>query len=534
MPDALPLIILERAELAMDGKLVVGPLSFKLHDGEIWQIRGSAGTGKSLLLELLFGRHRVGAGRRSYPSFAEEFPDAAIGVPPRFALRLLSQQEQRRVATAQSSFYQARWHSQWTESLTVDAYLSPPRVMGLRPYEVLDILPVRRDFDLERERCLVEMDLHLHRTQCVGQLSNGELRKLLLVAAHLAAPKVMLLDDPLGGLDPKARALVCEAIRRWCAEGQTLVFSSTHDGELGDLATRHLSLPTRKELQSPDAPAAAPASRLSTPAAAVAAERHDDSIPAKAAATGSPQHRTPIVSCNKLRVIAGDCLLLDAVDWQIRAEEHWMISGKNGAGKSTLLALLMGDHPQAYSNDIELLGGRLGHGISLWDRKRSIGFVAPELGWHYPEGWRTIDVVLSGYDASVGIYREPTPTERDGAVDWLGQFRLAHRGNEPLACLSEGERRLTFLARAMVHHPRLLLLDEPTQDLSANDRHTLFAHLDRLAQLGETTVVLVTHHVAEHPRCITHHLQLDQGRVAYSGLLTALPNPEQLPKLQRI
>lgn len=504
MTEPLPLIALENAQLAADGRTLVCPINFELRGGEIWQIHGPAGSGKSLLLELLFGRHRLTEGRRSYPAFIAEFPDARIGVAPRFALRLVSQAEQRHLAADLASFYQARWHSLWTEPMTVDEFLTPARVMGLRPYEVYDGLLVRRDFEVERERCLVEMALQAHRSQAVAQLSNGELRKLLLISAHLASPSVMLLDDPLGGIDPEARQLVSTSIRRWCEAGQTLVFCMAHDDLLSDLATRHLTLVRDENEQRSMVP----------PAMSEALEEAASTVPS------TPPTRGPILRCHQLRVAAGASLLLDGVDWQIQHGEHWMISGPNGAGKSTLLALLTGDHPQAYSNDVELLGGRLGHGTTLWQRKRTIGFVAPELGWHYPAGWRLWDVVLSGFDGSVGSFREPTVAESAGAKAWLKHFGLFERKDEPLASLSEGQRRLTLLARAMVHGPRLLLLDEPTQDLSARERQVLFEYLDGLALRGDTTVVLVTHYLTEHPRCITHHLALERGRVVRSGPLS--------------
>jgi ABC-type Mn2+/Zn2+ transport system ATPase subunit len=157
-------------------------------------------------------------------------------------LRLVSQDEQRRVAIGQASFHQARWHHQWTLPITVDEYLSKPNVMGLRPYEHFEGLPVRRDFDAERERCLDVMQLLSHRAQPVGQLSNGELRKLLIIAAQLAGPNVLLLDDPLGGLDPKARDLTRGLIVSWAKAGQTLVISSTHPEDFNELASHHLTL----------------------------------------------------------------------------------------------------------------------------------------------------------------------------------------------------------------------------------------------------------------------------------------------------
>lgn len=205
MSNSLPLVSIRGGCLISNGQTLLKDIDIEIHGGQIWQIHGAKGSGKSLLLDLLLGRHRLASGARSYPAFATESSDAELGFPPRFALRLVSQQEQRRVASDQACFYQARWHSLWVESLSVEQFLSPTRVMGIRPYEIFVDLPVRPDFDSERGRYLAEMDLAKHREQLVGQLSNGELCKLLLVAAHLASPKIMLLDDPPLGTRSGAR-----------------------------------------------------------------------------------------------------------------------------------------------------------------------------------------------------------------------------------------------------------------------------------------------------------------------------------------
>jgi molybdate transport system ATP-binding protein len=509
MPRTLPLVALDAATLSVDGHTLLHEIQLEVRPGEIWQIHGAAGSGKSLLLELLFGRHRLSSGKRSYPAFVADSPDAAIGVPPRFALRLVSSEEQRRIAVDQATFYQARWHTQWTEPRTIEELLSPPRVMGLRAYEVIEDLPMRRDFGAERERALAAMGLEQCRAQTIGQLSNGELRKLLLIAAYLAAPRLMLLDDPLGGLDPQARLLARDLILRFCNEGQTLVYCSNHADDLGDAATHHLEL-ERGHVQPHCAGKPAPKPESSTAGAA------EWSLPL-------PSSLAPSVRCRQLRVTAFDRVILERIDWEIYPGEHWICTGPNGAGKSTLLALLTGDHPQAYSNQIDVFGKRLGQNTTLSERRQLIGYVAPELGWHYPLGWSVEEVVLSGFDVSVGAYRESSVLERDTASGWLDRFELARHGKQPLAAISEGERRLVLLARALVREPPLLLLDEPTQDLAARDRERFFDRLDVLAESAKTTIVLVTHHFDERPRCINRHLALWAGHVAACRVLARDP-----------
>ncbi|HMA94231.1 MAG TPA: ATP-binding cassette domain-containing protein, partial [Polyangiaceae bacterium] len=354
-PYSLPLVELCNVDFIVQQRKLLEDISLAVRPSEIWQIHGSAGTGKSILLELLLGRHRLSAGTRRYPAFIDESPDAAIGIPPRFALRLVSQDEQRRVASNQASFYQARWHSLWTEPLTIEGFLAKERVLGLREYEVLDCLPVRRDYDEERERCLVEMNLADRDRQLVGQLSNGELRKLLLIAAHLASPKVLLLDDPLGGLDPVSRECARKSILRWCNAGQTIVYCASYEDDLGPIATHHYQLDARagtaerlepahacrRDLQLSTGVTDARGAGKHTPiheSNSTAPLRLSDLEqgerpqgepdprrvrPASAEVSSTPGNHNaaanrinPVIRCSKVHVSAGPQLLLDAVDWE--------------------------------------------------------------------------------------------------------------------------------------------------------------------------------------------------------------------------
>ena len=544
MDPSLPLIELDRLSLVTPHGPLLNDISLTVHEGQCLQVVGQAGQGKSLLLEVLAGKHRLSGGTRRYPAFEAQFPDTKLGIAPRFAFRLVGSEEQRQVSLAQSSFYQARWHSLWTEPQTVIDYLSPRQVSGLNPYEVLDILPVHRNFDAERTRTLQDLELQGLEGRVVAQLSNGELRKLLLAAAHLANPKVLLLDDPMGGLAESTRQRLTQVFTRWHAEGQTIVFSTTHENELSALTTGQwvLSRGAVMIVPAPKATTAVPAPKATTavPApkatTAVPAPKATTAVPAPKATTAVPAlpqpnkaiapvesvNTTPstaIVRCKDVAVRMNGVTLLEGITWEVREGQHWLITGPNGSGKSTLLSLLLGDHPQSYANDISVFEQQLGKDITLWERRRSIGYVAPELVWHYPRGVTLEELVLSGYDGSIGVYRASSLEEIARTRALFSTFNLSILAKKPLATLSEGTVRLGLLLRALVHQPRLLLLDEPTQELGETERGHFLEQLDTLARVGHTTIVLVTHHLDERPRCISHHLALERGKMAYQGPL---------------
>jgi molybdate transport system ATP-binding protein len=314
---------------------------------------------------------------------------------------------------------------------------------------------------------------------------------------------VLLLDDPLGGLNPGARRDAAAFLLARSQRGELagLVVAAPRLDELESLVTRTHEL----------APLAGARER--------AREVHDrDELPALLPSVGAARAASPrerLLRLDGASVCVGSSRLLTHVSFEVRDGEHWMITGPNGAGKSTLLALILGDHPQSYAVDLEVLGLRPGPGTTRAQRRRHVAHVAPELYLHYPGAWTALEVVVSGFSESIGCHVAPSARELSEARYWLGRFGLHQFAARPLQWLSESEQRRTLLARALVRRPRLLFLDEPLQGLGAEDRHDLLALLDEQCAAQGVTV----HHAAERPACITHHLALAGGRVVSSGTL---------------
>ncbi len=183
--------------------------------------------------------------------------------------------------------------------------------------------------------------------------------------------------------------------------------------------------------------------------------------------------------------------------------------GPNGSGKSTLLSLIFGDNPQAYANTIFLFGKRKGSGESIWDIKRRIGFIAPELHAYYPRRFTGFDTVCSGFFDSIGLYRQCTLEQKETASWWMNRLELGACADRIFSSLSESEQRMVLMARALVKHPHLLILDEPCHGLDAENRKRILGIIDAVATHLETTVIFVTHIPDEIPRVITHRLMLE-------------------------
>jgi molybdate transport system ATP-binding protein len=207
--------------------------------------------------------------------------------------------------------------------------------------------------------------------------------------------------------------------------------------------------------------------------------------------------------------------ILDDVSWVVHAGERWAVVGPNGSGKTTLLSLVCGDHPQAYSNDVRLFGQRRGTGESIWDVKRRIGLVSPELHLYFTEPLSAWETAATGF-FDVLARRRTTPEQDATLRELFAEFSIAELAERPFARLSTGEQRLVLLVRALVKRPPLLVLDEPFQGLDEQMIERARDWLDERLQ-PEQTLVFVSHYEEEIPRTVTRRLRLHAGRVAEKG-----------------
>jgi len=204
--------------------------------------------------------------------------------------------------------------------------------------------------------------------------------------------------------------------------------------------------------------------------------------------------------------------VLRDVSWQVRQGERWALLGPNGSGKSTLLALLCGDHPQAYANDLWLFGRKRGSGESIWEIKQNVGLVSPELHLYFSEPLSARETAITGF-FDVLARRRAYPAQLATVQELFGYFGIAGLLDRPFARLSTGEQRLVLLIRALVKQPPLLILDEPFQGLDAGLIARARAWLDQRLT-AEQTLIVVTHHEEELPRCVNRRLWLESGRIA--------------------
>lgn len=227
-------------------------------------------------------------------------------------------------------------------------------------------------------------------------------------------------------------------------------------------------------------------------------------------------------------VVRGGKRLLDAVTWSVHDTERWVILGPNGAGKTTLLQVASAQmHPT--SGYAAVLGEILGV-VDVFELRPRIGYTSVALADRIPRSERVRDVVLTASYAVIGRWREQYDEYDEERATWLLQrLGIDHLADRTFGTLSEGERKRTQIARALMTDPELLLLDEPAAGLDLGGREVLVQTLTELANdPASPTTVLITHHVEEIPPGFTHALLLREGQVVTAGPIDEALNPESL------
>jgi molybdate transport system ATP-binding protein len=322
-------------------------------------------------------------------------------------------------------------------------------------------------------------------------LSSGELRKFQLTKTLFSDPKLLIMDNPFIGLDAETRDQLRDLLRLLAEERDMeiiLVMSKTDD------IPSFVSEVKWMGKQEP------------VPAHVLSDKKREAilSLPY----TNSDYDCQRVIDMKNVCIRYGERTILRDLDWTVMNGERWALSGQNGSGKSTLLSLVCADNPQSYACDITLFDRPRGSGESIWDIKKHIGYVSPEMHRSYKRNLPAIRIVASGLMDSIGLYAVPNPQDYDKCRWWLDIFGIGDLADKPFLQLSSGEQRLVLLARAFVKDPQLLILDEPLHGLDLWNRRLTKDVIETFCQRKGKTLIMVTHYQEELPNVITNHLFL--------------------------
>lgn len=368
-------------------------------------------------------------------------------------------------------------------------------------------------------RLIKELDLSHLQENGFRLLSTGETRRLMLARALACQPELLVLDEPYAGLDVTHRQTLADYLQQLTHSVQMLVVVSREEDMPSWVQQVALFSQGRLEDTMPkrdwdNHPVIAQLKALSQ-------QRSQDMLSLIQRHRHSADFADPVFQLTNGKVAYTDQTIFTEVNWRINQGEHWQIRGPNGCGKSTLLGLIFGDHPQCYSNDIQIFGKQRGSGESIWEIKKHIGMVSSALHLQYRVSCSALEVILSGFYDSIGLYQNPSKQEINIAREWLEMLHMSELGNTSFRELEYGQQRLLLIARAIVKQPAFLILDEPYQGLDFLGRMLVKNALELIAEEHLCQLLYVSHYQDDALKSIKNYLDFvpDQNDQGYKAVI---------------
>ena len=456
-------------------------INWEIKSGQQWAIVGANGSGKSTLINVLTGKYALKSGEVKLSEYSLDNRNRLI--------RSVSFTDIYSLTDTRNAFYQQRWNAGLmdTNKVVADLFLriSEPdwlsylvTVFGVEP--------------------LLGKDIRL--------LSSGELRKILILKSLLDNPRILIVENPYIGLDSASRAVINKLFHELLQAGRLQLILAVSDPDdippfithilpvcnkvLGNAISRNDFLSNDQLRQ-----------QLFPGTDDETFDFPDYSLSGKCDA-----YQT-VLNMRQVKIQYGSHTVLNELNWEVRKGEKWALLGKNGSGKSTLLSLVTGDNPQAYANPIELFDQRRGAGESIWDIKRRIGYVSPEMHLYYLENNPCLAVVASGFFDTIGLYRKHSAEQEAQSLAWMRILGIERLADTSFLSVSTGEQRLVLLARAFVKNPDLLILDEPLHGLDITNKKRVKRIIEQFCD-DTKTLIYVSHYEEEIPDIVNKTLYL--------------------------
>lgn len=483
---------LENVSVKKNDNLVLKNINFSDKGIRNLAITGSNGSGKSTFLDLLAGKIFPSGGKIS-----KDKSRKIVSVSRDYSFH--------RIVGSAYQYYQQRYNAYDSEVGPTLYEVLQNQVMPIGTVDPasVDLPPLAHSPEKVEEVAARFRVSHLLQRK-ITSLSNGETRRSLLTYWFLQEPDVILLDNPFSGLDAQSRAELKEILESMSGVQVFLVtdkkdipanFEEALRFQNGELVysgpVKGLQEETRPEITGL-------ATRLSR-----IGQLHTETL---------PDFHTALKLVN-IRVNYGNKEVLHDIHWEVKKGECWAVLGPNGSGKSTLMSLLTADNPQSYRNEIYLFDRKRGTGESIWDIKKRIGFVSPELHLFFHKLTPVWKVAGSGFFDTMGLFRKLTEEQMTLIDAYLQLFGIEHLKEKRLDQLSSGQQRTVLLVRALVKNPQLLVLDEPCQGLDYNQMVFFRETLNEIVKSQQKTLIYITHYTEEIPECVNKKLYLDEGRI---------------------
>ncbi|HLP04671.1 MAG TPA: ATP-binding cassette domain-containing protein [Paludibacter sp.] len=319
--------------------------------------------------------------------------------------------------------------------------------------------------------------------QSLGSMSSGQQKRALLTYLVSQKPGYMVLDDIYSNIDQETLHSITNELAR-ISTSTFLVQIFFRKQDLLPFIPTVLTVDENNQVVSVEN------AGTFLQAKSTHSDNHTFTLPEEYDENHSGIN--PLVQLNQVSVRYGAKPVLDKISWTIRKGEFWQLKGPNGSGKSTMLSVIVGDNPRGYGQDMVLFGRKKGSGESIWDIKRQIGYFTPSMTHQFTRDESVENMIISGLLDSVGLYTEPSDMQRDIAKKWLGCLDPSYR-HKSFQSLSIGQQRMVMTARAMVKHPPLLILDEPTIELDDENSRIFTEMVNAIASTGKVAIIYVSH-----------------------------------------
>lgn len=317
------------------------------------------------------------------------------------------------------------------------------------------------------------------------QLSSGQSKKVLILREILHGKKTLVLYNPYDGLDVESCAELDSILQNLVAEIEVIVLVQNREDI--PLWASHLGIFEEEALihhgHMHDTITKMPELKVCN---------RDIEI------TKEEETAETLLIMRKGFAAYGENTLFTGLDLKIATGEHTLITGHNGCGKSTLLHIITGDNSKCYANDMELFGRKRGSGESIWELKKDIGIVSPELHRNHRCAGSALEILLGGLYDSIGLYKRPTRVERLEGEKWFSWLEMSDLASKPFRRLSFAQQRMILIGRGLIKMPKLLILDEPTQGLDEEHRLQVLFLMEKIAREKLSTIVFVSHRQDEH------------------------------------
>lgn len=464
-------------ELQYMGVKLLNPNGFKVCRGENYVVIGENGCGKSLLAEIITCGWNVAT-------------NVIKGDRKNLNIKKIEFSDIHSLTGISGGYYQQRFESSSNDGIPTVRQLVEGTICEEQWNELCSDLSLTDILDKR-----------------VNYLSSGELRKFLIIRLFSEIPDVLILDNPYIGLDEASRDLLNGLLERLKTKGTSVILLLCNPNDIPPFTD--VVVPMKNMLIGKPQTYDGSESQMNEIKSLFDKKFNLDKLPEIKA----PEvNYTTAFELRNCEVKYGDKIILKDISWRVDAGEKWALLGENGAGKSMLLSLVYADNPQGYSNDISLFDHKRGTGESIWDIKKRIAYISPEMHLYFNAGEKVLNIVALGLRDNVGCYVTPKEEEKQLAMQWLETFGLGSFADRQFRTLSSGEQRLVLLARTFIRSASLIILDEPLHGLDVTRKAMIAELIRRRTLLSGVSMVYVTHYRNEIPEMCNNIFNLKKYR----------------------